>query len=182
MLIEEYGRKQGLTPEELYQEKFKRKLWVLLVRFALRILDSTDQRILVGYCIDKRTFEDLGKELGIAKNNVLKRLNNMPKKIRKRITRRTYVLCRALLLDNPSTTEASTPKHHIGWLGTRLTNVYAGASWELAWDRSNHKTLQYISKTECLLPEYLQDSFGDSETFCGYCGNKCSRKENQMVT
>lgn len=104
------------------------------------------------------------------------------------MTQRTYILCKALLLDNPSTTEASTPRHHVGWLGTRLTNVYAGASWELAWDKNNHKSLQYISKTCCLLPEYLEESFKNPlyksnesaedglKTTCGYCGINCKRK------
>lgn len=190
-MIENYGRTQGLDPCEILVEKEKRQEIVQMIKLVLSKLSPKEREIFYMYCIDKMTFEQIGehvvgeykkllknasgykskkteenKRIALTKIGI-KELQRITAKIKQKCTPVSNTLCKDLLLPNESMEEASTPKHHIGWLGTRLMKVNNGGYWSY---NKHRDTKEYKSKHKCAIDTY-------TEGICSQCGIKCTNKE-----
>ena len=133
----------------------------------MRVLSRRDRKILWLY-IKGESMRQIGDKLGITKQSTHERLNNIPRKLQKSLTADHLASIRKYLLDNPSTTEADTPKNLLGWPVSYLQKVSVAGRWGISRGKK-----VYHTQTECRIPEYIGNAS------CGMCGTKCKvRKED----
>jgi hypothetical protein len=173
----------------------KEKIGVIIEiwREVSKVLTAEELEGLLKYIVDQRTYGEIGY---VKVENYKAKKSNQKKRIRKHAWIRGYrrisavmtklktlvvsenlILCKEFLLDNPSMTEATTPKIHFGWLVTVLQKINGGGYWTKPQKTDKQKS-EYKSRSICLIPSYLSQSFGDTKTKCGICGVRCSRKSN----
>lgn len=191
-IIEEYSRVQGLSPDEVLMQKERMQAIITIYREIAKVLTAEELEILVRWIIEGRSYADIGRtirpkvktEVNIsiskqAKDNSAKHANMTGKRKIQKIIRKIKAIvessilidCKDLILDNPSMEEMNTPGFHFGWLCSRLQKINNGGYWG-----KDHNKRTYKSKSICLIPEYLQKSFGNDHTKCTLCGIKCTRK------
>lgn len=186
-LVELYGRTQGLDSLDIQIEREKRALIIRLIREAKHLLTSREWQVLKLYCIDKLPYEAIGEIIDMSKAGVYKTIKRLPIKLAS-IPSDIYLSAYVALTDNPSTTEATTPKEQVGWLVTLLPRLEVSAEFReiIHKKKVKGKTKEWTEKkyetiVECRIPEYLQQSFRNREgriPSCTLCQNKCKRKDD----
>jgi len=177
-LIQYYGTDSGQSPEEILLEKERRETIVNLMKRVMKVLGKRDRKVLWLY-IKGYTQSDIGNHIGITQQAVEKRLKNIPKKLRKKLSQHYLTLTKAYLLDNPSVKEAGTPREYLGWPCSFSQKIAVEGTWKYLNGYKRWKT-----QTECRMLQYLPKN-----TSCCFCGIKCKypeenpmyeRKENPM--
>ena len=152
-LIEQYERKQGLSPLEIIIQKEERQAIVNIVMQSIEILKGNDKQILEMYVIDGWNQCEIAKQIGISQPAVNKRLQKIPTIIEKWLLSDTLYYCKELLCDKPSMKEAKTPQYHIGWLVNRLQKINNGGHWtDKRKAIQQHKQQEYVSESKCEIP------------------------------
>ena len=147
-------------------QKEERQIIVDILMKALEYLKGNDKKILEMFVIDGWNQYEIARQLNISQPAVSQRLQKIPKMLENCLSPRYYILCKELLLDNPSVKEATTPKEHIGWLCSRLQKVNDGGYWGY---NSHRKTNEYKTKYKCIIDTYI-------DALCSQCGTRCSNK------
>lgn len=181
-IIDAYGRVQGLSPLDVLVAREKMQMVIDIYKEIAKVLSAEDLEILMMWIRDNRVYSDIGGHIRgevVTNDNKVKlkmvgkrRIVKIKKELGYNVTYHLYIIWKQILLDESSMNEAWTPKEHIGWLCTTLQKINNGGYWGV---RDGYK--EYKSKSICLIPQYLEESFG-TKVICTYCGKRCSRKKD----
>jgi len=172
-LIAQYQREFGASPEEIYLEKERKSEIISMLLELFEVIDK--EKILWMHVIERKKLETIGKILGVQKAAVSKRIKSIYKKAKQHFGEdRLRSLKDAILYESE--------KFNIRWVDDNailLYEYFQNISVDGHW-RTSAKTgkKKFISKTECRLPEYFNDTFGDKKTVCPICREKCTRKNS----
>jgi len=156
--------------EEWRQQSIKEIIGDLLYK---EIITLEQFRILWQWCVDMRTQAEIAEELGVSQQAVAKRIHGIKVRAAKHIDKS---LIFKSITNAPMNCRGmqSIQKIKVKWPFEFAMNINNGIK-----KKSNG---EYKILSRCVLPEMLQQCFGDSKTRCGYCydnfgENNCTRKE-----
>ena len=163
------------TPEEIVIEKETQEEVMRFFAWIREAIGDNEWELLVQYAVEHRSFKSIGEELGLTRQAIYARFENIKKKINGLLE---YYpgdaeIIREALLPPSSTLDAQSPTH-LGYPHEFLQNVNVGGHWGF---RRNTRRKVFVSDAKCLIPEYLAKSFGCSDVVCTLCdgGKKCRR-------
>lgn len=165
----------AVSAEDEYVEEWRQKSIKEIIGELLykEIITQEQFRILWQWCVDMRTQAEIAEELGVSQQAVAKRIHGIQVRAAKYID---YSLVSRLTTNAPMNCRrnAEHPKIKVKWPFEFAMRINNGIK-----KKSNG---EYKILSRCVLPEMLQQCFGDSKTRCGYCydnfgENSCTRKE-----
>lgn len=169
-IIEETSQIEGVTPEDILVEQEKRRELLTTLTEILSALTKKQQKIL-WFLIRGWTQESVAKVMGITQPCIVQYVNTIQKRIMRKVDKQKLDSLFELLQAPQSKKEATMPQG-------------CGLPYEWLKEQSNgiKKTkirgvMQWRSCTICKLPEYFNETFGDSNTQCNLCAT-CSRKKD----
>lgn len=164
-----------LTPEEIVIEKETQEEIMQFFCWLREAIGDKDWELLTQYVVEHKSFQKIGDEIGITRQGVYARFENVKKKINSLLE---YYpgdkeIVKEALLPPSSTLDAQSPTH-LGYPHEFLQNINVGGHWG---KKRNTGNKVFISDTRCLIPEYLAKSFGCSDVVCTLCdgGKRCRR-------
>ena len=189
-IVEAYGIGYSVSPERVVIKREKYRDMIQIYRLLSSMLTPAELSNLVRYVVETRMFVELGAIDDVSEYRNEKHMRQVRSRASKRGKRIIDKLLKKLrsiasdipghlkeaLIEEESEEVAELPRICIGWLYTTLEHVNNGGAWVYSTDR--HKEV-YTSQSICLIPEYLNAAFKNSEdgaVFCSMCGTKCTRK------
>ena len=174
LLIQEYSRTEGKTALDVLVEQESRREAIELLRSIDKILDPTDRKILEYYIIDNMTQEEIAYRLKLNQSAISMRIKRIPLKLKKYSDKIAH-------FDNYSEGNFFITKKYedrgnkisCGFPFELLQNINVGGYWGKCNGKRNSI---YLSRSKCVIPEYLQKSFNSNKIVCTLC-TKCKRKD-----
>ena len=170
-LIEQYVRKEGLSPLEVLVERESRQEIIYILNAIDKYLDPDDRKILELWVIDGKDQKQIGEILGLTQQAISYRIRVMPDKIARHVCEIPFFdlyYQSELFTEKPYQTHNQT--NLLGFPFEHLSKLGNGGYWGQYKGRK-----VYQSRSICKVPEYLAGAF-DDKTVCTYC-KRCKRRD-----
>jgi hypothetical protein len=162
------------SPEDIVLEMERQEEICKSLNTIREILGDRDYSILMCYAVQRMKHKTICRKYNLDRSTVTKILNSIHKRTKRYTSKNSGcsdAFSKENLLPNESTLEASAPTVN-GYPFEFLQHISTTGKWVTYRGREKYKPLDV-----CLVPEYLEKSFGDKNTACTFCGDKCRRKE-----
>lgn len=162
----------SVTPEEYVLEKEKYSEILEFIYWVNSMIGDKDFQLLLWYAVDRLSYREIAKRLGVTAPAVYTKLHRIYEKINKymHLSPIAYEDIIGHLVNPPSCKEAGSPES-MGYPHEFLQHI----SIDGRWHTSARGRKKYISKSTCRIPEYFLQCFGDDKTVCTLeCNKKCS--------
>lgn len=161
---------ENLTPEEILIERERCNDVLDMLKLARRIIGDRDYQILCRYVIDNATQETIAKEFSLTQSTISTILDNICVRISDASKKYSYDMLKETIIAPQSVLEAHACETR-GYPYEFLQDVNVGGMWKTTARTNKQK---FVSQNRCMLPEYFEQSFKDSNTVCNICEN-CDR-------
>ncbi|EGO65610.1 sigma-70 family RNA polymerase sigma factor [Acetonema longum] len=174
--IEYILQQHSATPEEILLEKERQQEIIDLLLYIRAVIGAKEFQMLWLYVVDGLTQQQIAAKFHTHQQKISRILKKILEKVQKKCVK-TPEICAVIWGEqsfcSPISPEAGHPKRKIDYPYEFLQAVNAGGHW---------RSGKYISRKVCRVPEYLAESFGDSQTKCPLCMEdngdySCTRQE-----
>lgn len=140
----------------------------MLIERVLPLLTEYERNIFEMYVLEGKSFEYIGNQLGKNKSTICRKLDSLHRHIFNKCYEmdKLYEL-RDYIKDNPSTLEANTASHYLGWNTERLSKSCVGYRWGITRGYKEYKPIY-----KCLIHTY-------TDAICSMCGVRCNNSVNK---